>query len=189
MPFWRRSPPPAGEHVAGLWLIVGLGNPGAKFDGTRHNVGFMLVERLADRYGLRFKGSKHRADIARGTLAGHEVLLAMPLTYMNESGNAVIRLLNYYQVPRSRLLVVCDDMDLPFGTLRLRPNGSAGGQRGLASIIQSLGSSRVCSAPHRGEPPPRAGDFPCARTISSRAGGGSARFAGQSGRCSHHGDE
>jgi PTH1 family peptidyl-tRNA hydrolase len=148
MPFWRRNKdrragePPAGgaESSDALWLVVGLGNPGVRFAGTRHNIGFMVVERLAERYGLRFKGSKQRADIARGVVAGAPALLAMPLTYMNESGNAVSRLLGYYRVPLDRLLVVYDEIDLPFGTIRLRPSGSAAGNRGLRSIIQATGS-------------------------------------------------
>lgn len=137
MPFWRREEEPVTED---LHLVVGLGNPGGKFEGTRHNIGFMVAERLAERHGLRFKGSKHRADIARGMIAGVPVLLAMPLTYMNESGNAVSRLLSYYRIPLDRLLVVYDEIDLPFGTLRLRPSGSAAGNRGMRSIIQAVGS-------------------------------------------------
>jgi PTH1 family peptidyl-tRNA hydrolase len=123
-----------------LHLVAGLGNPGTRFEGTRHNIGFMAVERLAQRHGLRFKGSKQRADVARGPVAGVPCLLAMPLTYMNESGNAVSRLLAYYRVPLDRLLVVYDEIDLPFGTLRLRPAGSAAGNRGIQSIIHSVGS-------------------------------------------------
>lgn len=123
-----------------LRLVVGLGNPGSKYARTRHNVGFMVVERLAERHNLRFKGSKQRADVARGSVCGLDTLLAMPVTYMNESGNAVVRLLDYYKVPLGNVLVICDDMDLPFGSLRLRPNGSSGGNNGLRSIAQSLKS-------------------------------------------------
>jgi PTH1 family peptidyl-tRNA hydrolase len=137
MMFRRRSvdPPPDSN----LYLIVGLGNPGSRYAGTRHNVGFMTVERLAQRHGLRFKGSKQRADIARGAMGETDVLLAMPVTYMNESGIAVSRLVQYYRVPMERLLVVCDDIDIPFGTLRLRPSGSSGGNNGLKSIARELG--------------------------------------------------
>jgi len=101
----------------------------------------MTVERLASRYGLAFKGSKQRADVARGKIDTIPVLLAQPLTFMNESGNAVSRLVHYYRIDLDHLLVVCDDMDLPFGRLRFRSDGSAGGQRGLDSIIRSLGSN------------------------------------------------
>jgi PTH1 family peptidyl-tRNA hydrolase len=137
VPFWRRQEEPVTDD---LHLVAGLGNPGSRFEGTRHNLGFMAVERLAERHGLRFKGSKQRADIARGSVAGVPTLLAMPLTYMNESGNAVSRLLSYYRVPLERLLVVYDEIDLPFGTLRLRASGTAAGNRGMQSIIQSVGS-------------------------------------------------
>jgi peptidyl-tRNA hydrolase, PTH1 family len=123
-----------------LRLVVGLGNPGAKYEHTRHNIGFIVVERFAERHSLAFKGSKHHADIARGIVAGTPVVLAMPLTYMNESGYAVRRLLRYYKVPAANLLVVCDDLDLPFGRLRIRTEGSSGGNGGLKSIIQELGT-------------------------------------------------
>jgi PTH1 family peptidyl-tRNA hydrolase len=138
MPFWRGK----GEEevIPGLKLVVGLGNPGSQYSFTRHNVGFMVLDRLAERLGARFKSSRQRAQIARGSIAGTSVLLALPVTYMNESGNAVIRLLQYFHIERSDLIVVCDDMDLPFGTIRIRPSGSAGGQNGLKSIIQAIGS-------------------------------------------------
>ena len=140
MPFWNRNRDEAvGADVS---LVVGLGNPGRQYEATRHNVGFMAVEAVADKYSMQFKGSKQRADVARGTIDGRIVLLAEPLTYMNESGLAVSALVQYYRVDASRLLVVCDDIDLPFGTLRMRAQGSSGGQRGLQSIIQQLGSDR-----------------------------------------------
>jgi len=124
-----------------LRLIVGLGNPGSKFAGTRHNVGFMVAGRLAELNDIAVKGSKHRAEVGRGVVAGKPAIVALPLTYMNESGNAVQRLLAYYHVPVERLLVIADDIDLPFGTLRLRPGGSSGGQGGLRSIEQAIGTS------------------------------------------------
>lgn len=139
MRFWRRDPAPPADPA--LRLVVGLGNPGAKFAGTRHNVGFMVVEELGRRQGARFSSSKQRAEIARCSLDGVPVLLALPVTYMNESGHAVSRLVQYYRVSLDHLLIVCDDLDLPFGTIRLRPNGSSAGQRGLQSIIQELGTS------------------------------------------------
>lgn len=138
MPFWSRHESEAVDD--GLWLIIGLGNPGRQYADTRHNIGFMVVEALAKRHGLTFRGSKLSADVARGTIAGVSVLLAQPLTFMNESGSAVSKLLHYYRADRSRMLIVCDDIDLPFGTLRLRARGSSGGQRGLESVIRAVGS-------------------------------------------------
>jgi PTH1 family peptidyl-tRNA hydrolase len=133
---WRRSEDP--QPAEGRRLVVGLGNPGSRYANTKHNAGFMIVDRLAERAGLRFSSSKHRADIAVGTVESVPVMLAKPVTYMNESGNAVSRLLAYYQIPLPNLLVVYDEIDLPFGTIRLRPSGSSAGNRGIASIIQSL---------------------------------------------------
>ncbi|MGH2447504.1 MAG: aminoacyl-tRNA hydrolase [Chloroflexota bacterium] len=135
----RRS---GAESTEGLHLVVGLGNPGGKYEATRHNIGWTVVEELGRRHDLRFKGSRQRADVARGTIGGRPVLLALPLTYMNESGLAVSRLLQYYKIPLERLLVVADDLDLPFGTLRTRPGGSSGGQRGIESIIRELGTDQ-----------------------------------------------
>lgn len=136
--FHRRE---EGAQDPALQLIVGLGNPGGKYARTRHNVGYLVVQRLAERHGMTFRGSKQRADVARGSIAGAPALLAEPLTYMNESGFAVSRLLSYYHLPLDHLLVISDEMDLPFGTIRLRPNGSSGGHGGLKSIIREVGSS------------------------------------------------
>ncbi len=140
MPFWRQHEP-IPEAGAG-WLVVGLGNPGSRYENTRHNIGFMAVEAFARRHDLRFKGSKHRADVATGAIKGIPILLAKPVTFMNESGNAVVRLTRYFNVPGERVLVVCDDLDLPFGTMRLRSGGGSGGNGGLKSIIQSLGTEQ-----------------------------------------------
>jgi len=136
--FWRHRPPESTD--TDLRLVVGLGNPGRQYEHTRHNVGFMTVQKLADRYGMSFKGAKHRADIARGEIDGEPVLLAMPITYMNDSGHAVSHLVQYYHLPIEHVLIILDEMDLPFGTLRLRPSGSAGGHNGLKSIIRELGT-------------------------------------------------
>jgi peptidyl-tRNA hydrolase, PTH1 family len=135
---WKRGAPP--EPDPQLRIVVGLGNPGGRYENTRHNVGFMVIRAIAARFDLHFRRSKHRAELASGTVEGVPVLLALPITYVNESGNAVRRLLQYYRVPLSQLLVVCDDIDLPFGTLRLRPGGSSGGHKGLKSIIEALGN-------------------------------------------------
>jgi PTH1 family peptidyl-tRNA hydrolase len=126
--------------MSGLYLIVGLGNPGVKYAANRHNVGFQCVDRLAAAHGFTFDRLLHRARVANGLIAGHRVVLARPLTYMNRSGQAVGPLVHWYKLPLDRLLVIHDDLDLPLGTIRLRPSGSAGGHNGLDSIIQALGS-------------------------------------------------
>ncbi|RMF27929.1 MAG: aminoacyl-tRNA hydrolase [Chloroflexi bacterium] len=122
------------------WLIVGLGNPGRRYARHRHNVGFRCLDRLAARHGLTFDRVQHRALLALGSIADRAVVLAKPQTFMNESGRAVAPLVRAYQVPLERLLVVYDDLDLPPGTIRLRPEGGSGGHRGMRSIIEALGS-------------------------------------------------
>ncbi len=121
-------------------LIVGLGNPGKEYKDTRHNVGFLTVEELARRGGLKWERPRLKSAQARGTLAGRDTVLAKPQTYMNLSGVAVVQLVRWYKIPLSDLLIISDDLDLPFGQLRLRAGGSAGGQGGLKSIIQQLRS-------------------------------------------------
>jgi PTH1 family peptidyl-tRNA hydrolase len=138
--FFRRRPEETVTGDSETRLIVGFGNPDAQYRQTRHNVGFMVAEQLAKRYNLELKGSKHAADIARGTIAGLPVVIAEPLTYYNEIGVAVRRILSYYKIPRGQMLAVCDDLDIPFGRLRIRPDGSAGGNGGLKSIIRELGT-------------------------------------------------
>ncbi len=123
-----------------MYLIVGLGNPGAQYARNRHNVGFRCLRRLAAEHGLSFDRRQKNARVAPGTVAGHRVLLVLPQTYMNDSGRAVGPLVQFYQVALPQLLVVSDDLDLPPGALRLRPSGSSGGHRGMQSIIQRLGS-------------------------------------------------
>jgi PTH1 family peptidyl-tRNA hydrolase len=119
-------------------LIVGLGNPGPEYRETRHNVGFRVVELLAQRHGIDLRKRRHQAAYGEGRIAGHAVLLAKPLTYMNLSGQAVAALARYHNLTPSEVLVVCDDTNLPLGRLRLRAQGSAGGHNGLKSIIGSL---------------------------------------------------
>ena len=121
-------------------LIVGLGNPGKEYADTRHNIGFRCVDELARRGGLKWEKPRLKAEQARGRLAGRDVVLAKPQTYMNLSGVAVVQLVKWYKVPLTDLLIISDDLDLPFGQLRLRGEGSAGGQGGLKSIIQQLRS-------------------------------------------------
>lgn len=124
-----------------MWLIVGLGNPGDEYARTRHNIGFRVVNELARRHGLDFSGKRANARIAEGNIAGQRVVLARPQTYMNLSGQAVVGLRQWYKIdPATELLVVYDDVDLPFGQLRLRERGSAGTHNGMRSIVTLLGS-------------------------------------------------
>ncbi|SPE61524.1 peptidyl-tRNA hydrolase [Verrucomicrobia bacterium] len=124
-----------------LYLIVGLGNPGAEYAKTRHNAGFLAVARLAKRWAADWAlEKKFQARVARAERGEHRVLLCQPQTYMNSSGEAVGAVVGFYRMPLSHLLVVVDDADLPLGQLRLRPGGSSGGHRGLESIEQHLGT-------------------------------------------------
>lgn len=122
-------------------IVVGLGNPGMRYANTRHNIGFDTVDLLAVRQGWAWNGRRSRAVLAEGALGGEKVLLAKPQTYMNESGLAVGELVRFYKLDLENLLVVCDDLDLPLGKVRLRARGAAGGQHGLESIIQHLGGN------------------------------------------------
>jgi len=121
-------------------LIVGLGNPGAEYEGTRHNVGFELLDRLADHYGLEWtKERKFKAMVAR---RGSELILVKPLTFMNLSGVSVAKFTGFFKVPGTGVLIAYDDISLPLGTIRFRASGSAGGHNGIKSIIQSLGHDK-----------------------------------------------
>jgi PTH1 family peptidyl-tRNA hydrolase len=122
------------------FLIVGLGNPGREYQNTRHNIGWRCVDAIATAHGLTFAKKQSKAIIADGTIADQKVLLAKPQTYMNLSGEAVQGLITFYKVPLANLLVISDDMDIPLGTLRIREKGGAGGQKGLKSIIEHLGT-------------------------------------------------
>ena len=129
-------------HMESLHLIVGLGNPGAEYVKTRHNVGFLLVGKLAERWKTDWASErKFRARVARAERNGHRVLLCRPQTFMNLSGETVRALVDFYQLPRpfSGLLVVMDDADLPLGEIRLRAEGGSGGHHGLESIEQHFG--------------------------------------------------
>ena len=127
--------------MEGLHLIVGLGNPGAEYAKTRHNAGFLLVELLAKRWRADWRAEKKfRSRVARGAHDGRRAVLCEPQTFMNASGEAVGALVSFYRLPRTNLVVVVDDADLPLGEIRLRPSGSSGGHHGLESIEQHLGS-------------------------------------------------
>lgn len=125
------------------YLIVGLGNPGRQYENTRHNVGWHVLDEVARRAGLRFDKKERKALVASGLLRERKVLLAKPQTYMNLSGEAVRGLVDFYKVDLMRVLVICDDLDIPFGTLRLRAKGSAGGQRGIKNVLQHLGTDQI----------------------------------------------
>jgi len=122
------------------YLIVGLGNPGADYRQNRHNVGFMVVDTLAETLNIPMRRVEFRALVGKGSLNDDRLILAKPQTFMNASGQSVSPLMHFYKIPESRLLVVHDDLDLPFGTLRLRPFGGTGGQRGMESIVSQLGT-------------------------------------------------
>ena len=123
------------------WLVVGLGNPGPDYAGTRHNVGFLVVEELAERARGRFaKHKRAHAQVAEERLQGQRAVLAKPSTYMNESGGPVKGLLDFYKVPTDRLVVIHDELDIPFAALRLKLGGGDNGHNGLRSIRRSTGS-------------------------------------------------
>ena len=122
------------------YLIVGLGNPGAEFSHNRHNVGFMLLDCLADRLGESFSRLESNSLLTKAKYQDKRLLLAKPQTFMNLSGQAVSRLVKYYKIPLESLLIVYDDVDLPLESIRIRPNGGAGGHKGVASIIERLGT-------------------------------------------------
>ncbi len=124
----------------GPFLIAGLGNPGRKFERNRHNVGFMLLNRLASKLGESFTQVESKALVAKASYLGERVILIKPQTYMNDSGKAVSSLVHFYKVPLENLLVAYDDVDLPLEMLRLRPMGGSAGQKGMQSIIERLGT-------------------------------------------------
>lgn len=125
---------------ADLWLVVGLGNPGPSYAKNRHNAGFMVLDVLAARAGGRFKSHRARADVLEGRLAGTRVVLAKPRTFMNESGGPVKGLRDFYKVPVERVVVVHDELDIPFGAVRLKQGGGDNGHNGLRSVTRSLGA-------------------------------------------------
>jgi PTH1 family peptidyl-tRNA hydrolase len=122
------------------YLVIGLGNPGAKYAGTRHNAGFMVVDLLADRAKSKFKAHRGRADLIEGRLGEHRVLLAKPKCYMNESGGPAASLRDFFKVPTDRIVVVHDEIDLPYGVLRLKLGGGDNGHNGLKSVRSALGT-------------------------------------------------
>jgi PTH1 family peptidyl-tRNA hydrolase len=122
------------------FLIVGLGNPGREYRATRHNIGFMVVDRLATDLNCRLSKVQNKAIIGLCKVGEHKAILAKPQTFMNLSGTSVSSLLRFYKVAPSRLLLIHDDVDVPFAQIRMRPGGGSAGQKGVESTIQSLGS-------------------------------------------------
>lgn len=121
-------------------IIVGLGNPTREYEGTRHNIGFSVIYALSDEYDINVDTKKHKALIGKGVIGGEKVILAMPMTYMNLSGESVRELKDYYKCDNEDIIVIYDDISLDVGRLRLRKKGSAGGHNGIKSIISHLGT-------------------------------------------------
>ena len=121
-----------------MFIIIGLGNPGRRYENTRHNIGFITVDQLAETHGIRINKIKLKALVGEGIISGHKVLLVKPQTYMNLSGQSVREVVAYYKPKLSNLIVVYDDVDLPMGRIRIRPSGSAGTHNGMRSIIYDI---------------------------------------------------
>jgi PTH1 family peptidyl-tRNA hydrolase len=121
------------------YIIVGLGNPGRRYENTKHNMGFLALDILAEQNGIKINKLKHRALCGEGVIAGRRVLLVKPQTYMNLSGESVRAVMAYYKAPPSSLLVIYDDIDIPMGDIRIRKKGSAGSHNGMRSVVGSLG--------------------------------------------------
>ena len=124
-------------------LLVGLGNPGHVYHDTRHNVGFDVLEVLARRAGGPARRQRFQGEVAQATIRGGAALLLWPLTWMNLSGSSVLAARDFYKIPDSDMIVICDDFNLPLDTIRLRPSGSAGGQNGLADVLARLGTTAI----------------------------------------------
>jgi PTH1 family peptidyl-tRNA hydrolase len=122
------------------YLIAGLGNPGREYRHNRHNAGYMFLDRLAERLGVAFNRMESKALVCKAEFQGRKLILAKPQTYMNLSGQAVGSLLRFYKIPVDQFLVAYDEIDLPFGSLRMRPEGGSGGHNGMKSIIERLGN-------------------------------------------------
>lgn len=132
--------PAEAEANGSPYLIAGLGNPGRDYRDTRHNIGFMVVDRIAERLGLSFTRTQSKALITDGGYQGNRLYLVKPQTFMNASGQAISALLKFYKLPLENLLIIYDDVDLPFETLRLKPSGGTAGHKGMQSIVQQLGT-------------------------------------------------
>lgn len=125
------------------WLIVGLGNPGLQYENTRHNVGFMAVDLFMQTQNGDFNKNKMKAVLGECTLKNNRILVVKPQTYMNNSGDAVSQIVRFYKIPLNRIIVVCDDINLDIGKIRIKRNGSDGGQKGMRDIIELLGNNEI----------------------------------------------
>ncbi len=125
------------------FLLIGLGNPGREYANTRHNFGFMAIDRLAVRLNARGMKVMSKAIVMDSKYEDHKLILAKPQTYMNLSGQSVQGLAHFYKIPNENLMILSDDLDLPFGTIRIRASGGPGGQRGLSSILEKLGTKDI----------------------------------------------
>lgn len=144
--WWRRlwgHPTTQDEVELPMKLIVGLGNPGRKYDETRHNVGFDVLRNLANQYGDGSVRTRFQAETTDAMIGGQKVLLICPQTYMNKSGASVLAARDFYKIEDKSILVVCDDFSLPVAKLRIRPKGSSGGQKGLQDVLNRLGTQEI----------------------------------------------
>ena len=123
-----------------MYIIAGLGNPGKKYENTRHNIGFITLDFLAERHDIKINKIKHKALVGEGRISGQKVLLVKPQTYMNLSGESLREVMDYYKVDIEDMIVIYDDIDLPAGAVRIRKKGSAGTHNGMRSIVQHLGT-------------------------------------------------
>ncbi len=123
-----------------MWVVIGLGNPGRRYTGTRHNVGFVIVRRLARRWGVKFRKRKYGAKVAEVIRNDERLVLAQPQTYMNLSGMAVRQIVDGYQIPAQNLVIVYDDLDIPVGQIRIRKEGRPGSHKGMRSIVAEIGT-------------------------------------------------
>lgn len=121
-----------------MYVVVGLGNPGSQYAQTKHNIGFVTVDYFAEQHNIKFNKVKHKAVIGEGIISGEKLMLVKPQTYMNDSGECVMELVNFYKLPLENLIVIYDDIDLPVGKVRIRPSGSSGTHNGMRSIIYLL---------------------------------------------------
>lgn len=135
----NREPPGVGE-LQTAFMIVGLGNPGREYRETRHNIGFMVVDTFAAKHEIKLAKVQNKAIVGIGKIGEIKVILVKPQTYMNLSGQAVSALVRFYKIPLSNMVVAHDDVDLPFGVIRMRPGGGSAGQKGINSIIERVGS-------------------------------------------------
>ena len=123
-----------------MYLIAGLGNPDKKYEATRHNIGFETIDLLAHLTGIKLNKTKHKAVLGDGVIGGEKVIIAKPQTYMNLSGESIRDIVNFYKIPVENVIIVCDDINIETGRIRIRPKGSDGGHNGLKSIIYQLAS-------------------------------------------------